>query len=322
MTDSQATQIPDSTDVVDHVPLVAAILSQSNVPHQVLIAPWGEVRSTAGSFVVDDEGAKATIAAFEKHANDLPVDYEHQTLGGSYSSPTGQAPAAGWIKRLIAISPDTDAAANTDSLSPGLWALVEWTPTAIEQLRSKQYRYLSPVALVRRSDRRLVGLHSVALTNKPAIVGMRPLVASRMAQSPDAMLDLKCALNLDVDADSDIVCIAAVQRLSVLESTQAHREAIDRVERAMSAGKLVATQKEWALSLAERLPAEFDAWETSAPIVMPLGRTSLPQGAIVANTRGIESAARAEWRANRDVLEQLCTEEAFVAQALRERAIN
>jgi phage I-like protein len=56
---------------------------------------------------------------------------------------------------------------------------VEWTPRAAEYLRNKEYRYLSPVVLVRKSDRRAVRLHSVALTNTPAIDGMVPLVNKR-----------------------------------------------------------------------------------------------------------------------------------------------
>jgi hypothetical protein len=36
-----------------------------------------------------------------------------------------------------------------------------------------------PVVLVRKSDGKTVALHSVSLTNKPAIVGMRALVNSR-----------------------------------------------------------------------------------------------------------------------------------------------
>jgi DNA repair exonuclease SbcCD ATPase subunit len=76
-----------------------------------------------------------------------------------------QAPAGGWIKDLII---DGDAIA----------AKVEWTPTAKEYLEKKEYRYLSPVVLVRKSDNKAVALHSAALTNTPAIDGMFPIVNS------------------------------------------------------------------------------------------------------------------------------------------------
>jgi phage I-like protein len=139
----------------------------------VLIAPWGRVESSSGDFVVDEESARLALAAFAEHGTDLPIDYEHQTLGGDFASPSGQAPAAGWIKRL-----EADAAV-------GIFADVEWTPPAVEQLAARQYRYLSPVAIVRRADRKLIGLHSAALTNKPAIVGMPAIVNKAVGPSPE-----------------------------------------------------------------------------------------------------------------------------------------
>jgi len=145
----------------------AATAAPPAVPSEVLIAPWGRVESANGTFVVDDESGRLVVAAFERHGCDLPIDYEHQTLGGTYASPTGQAPAAGWIKRLE-VRPGV-----------GLVAHVQWTDPARRQLTAGQYRYLSPVAIVRRSDRKLIELHSAALTNKPAIAGMQPLVHRR-----------------------------------------------------------------------------------------------------------------------------------------------
>ena len=55
---------------------------------------------------------------------------------------------------------------------------VEWTPKGREYIANKEYRYLSPVVLVRKSDNKAVVLHSAALTNTPAIDGMFPIVNS------------------------------------------------------------------------------------------------------------------------------------------------
>ena len=149
---------------LDTVPLRSAELDSEKGLTRILIAPWGEVESTQGNFVVDQEALDATIEQFRQHGTDLPIDFEHQTLGGPYTSPDGLAPAAGWIKDLVGVA------------TVGLMARVEWTAVGLEHLQKRQYRYLSPVALIRKSDRRLVGLHSAALTNKPAIVGMEALV--------------------------------------------------------------------------------------------------------------------------------------------------
>lgn len=142
----------------------SADIGGDTLPRRVLLAPWGEVESTNGNFLVDDQAADLTVTAFRDHGTDLPIDYEHQTLGGAYASPSGQAPAAGWIKNL-----DAEPAL-------GIFAEIEWTEAARRLIADRQYRYLSPVAIIRRADRRLVALHSAALTNKPAIIGMQPIV--------------------------------------------------------------------------------------------------------------------------------------------------
>ena len=134
------------------------------------------------------DSAALAVAAFEEHGPALPIDYEHQTLGGSYAAPDGQAPAAGWIKAMIA------------EPGSGLWAEIEWTEQAIQRLERKEYRYLSPVAIVRKVDRKLVAIHSAALTNKPAIVGMRPIVNRA---EPDA--DLAKASSNGADSPFEVL---------------------------------------------------------------------------------------------------------------------
>src|SRR5947209_2094053 len=160
------------TDEIMSVNFQSSVPAASGLPAHILVAPYGEVKSASGSFVVDAEAMQRTIEAFTAHGADLPIDFEHQSLGGAFSAPSGLAPAAGWIKALRAVvpderSPDTatrgadsnlafgsgliNAGANAgDDLAPGLWADVDWTPVAMEQLATRQYRYLSPVALVRR----------------------------------------------------------------------------------------------------------------------------------------------------------------------------
>ncbi|NPV89246.1 MAG: hypothetical protein HPY50_00540 [Firmicutes bacterium] len=128
------------------------------VPEWIKLLPFGLVKSVKGDFNVDEESLTEIIGYFEARGNDVVIDYEHQTLDG------GQAPAAGWVKELQDRGPD------------GLWARVDWTERAREYLANKEYRYLSPVVLVRRADNKAVAIHSVALTNAPAMSGVRPIV--------------------------------------------------------------------------------------------------------------------------------------------------
>lgn len=128
-------------------------------PDVVKILPLGHVESQKGNFDVDDESLADIQKQFKSRGIDIVIDYEHQTLKDV------QAPAAGWIKDIVK---DGGAIA----------AKVEWTPQAKQYLENKEYRYLSPVVIVRQSDNKAVGLHSVALTNTPAIDGMYPIANS------------------------------------------------------------------------------------------------------------------------------------------------
>ena len=130
---------------------------------------------------------KAQIA---QRGVDLVVDYEHQTLTGE------QAPAAGWVKELF--------------LDDGqIKARVEWTDRAKAYLSNREYRYLSPVITVRKADNKAMGLHSIALTNTPAIEHMEAIVNSLNFEggqnTMDFMKELAKLLGLGEDATEEQV---------------------------------------------------------------------------------------------------------------------
>lgn len=133
-------------------------------PDRIRILPVGRISSEKGDFVVDEESYNAMKAEMQRRGIDIVIDYEHQTLEGV------QAPAGGWVKDL-AYTPEA------------IEAKVEWTPKAQEYLKNKEYRYLSPVVLTRKSDNKAVALHSLALTNTPAINGMFAIVNSADADT-------------------------------------------------------------------------------------------------------------------------------------------
>jgi phage I-like protein len=274
----------------------------------VLLAPWGQVESTNGSFVVDDEAVALAIEAFAKHGTDLPIDYEHQTLGGTYSSPTGQAPAAGWVKGLLA------------EPGVGLVAQIEWTEQAEKMLAAKEYRYLSPVAIIRKRDRKLVAVHSAALTNKPAIVGMQPIVNRVGAESGDhsdePLASLRVELDLPIDTGPEEMLVAAGRRLADLRQQARQRHIERRIAEAVRAGKLVEAQRAWAEALVAREEGLFDEWFRTAPVVIQTGASVSPQQSDGHRRHSTAARARAEFSSN-PTLGCLTTEEAYVADALR-----
>jgi len=184
-------------------------------PETISVLPIGHVVSSKGEFDVDEESYREMKAQIAKRGVDLVVDYEHQTLKGC------EAPAAGWVKEL--------------KLEDGqIKAVVEWTERGAEYLKNREYRYLSPVVSVRKSDNKAMGLHSLALTNTPAIEGMPPIVNSENFEGGNNNMDLikKLAelLGLGEDATEEQVmealkaCIA--ENKSLKEGQKTDSEAV------------------------------------------------------------------------------------------------
>lgn len=151
------------------------ILSQTanltEAPECIRVLPLGYISSENGDFLVDNESFQMMKKYMEHRAVDIVIDYEHQTLKDV------QAPAGGWIKELVL-------------KNDGIFAKVEWTKKAKHYLGNREYRYISPVVMVRKRDHKVSRLHSVALTNTPAINGMMPIVNSmKPFFDPDFQLD-------------------------------------------------------------------------------------------------------------------------------------
>ena len=205
----------------------------------------------------------------------------------------------------------------------GLLARIEWTQQAQRMIASKEYRYLSPVAVIRKQDRKLVAIHSAALTNKPAIRGMQPIVNREALQKSGEEVEplgrLRLELNLPVEANPEEVLLAASRRLVELRDAEQQRRVEERVCEAMRAGKLVEAQREWAEALVARDGRLFEQWFRTAPVVIRPGLTTGPvaNDPIERRHRAASTRARAEFRTH-PLLSRLTTLEAYVANAVRE----
>lgn len=250
-------------------------LSESGNFERVLLAPWGEVRSSSGDFIMDEESARLITAAFRDKGVYLPIDYEHQTMGGEHASPSGQAPAAGWITDIEPIP------------GAGLFVHVSWTPKGRDAITSREYRYLSPVVIVRKSDRRVSELHSAALTNKPAIVAATPIANK---QSADARAVALACSGPGASRSARTMSLTEIER----ESREL-RAMLDSAERAAvlaCSGPAVNTQ---AVVNRAGVIAEADATYTANAEIPCLGAAGLSR---------------------------LCSRQAFVNQALRDNGME
>lgn len=184
------------------------------VPEWVLLFADGVGELQTGEkYLVDQVSFDLITERIASQGNEVVWDYEHQTVHG------GKAPAAGWIKAL-----------RYDE-GVGIMAKVEWTEEAAGYLARKEYKYFSPVFGVRASDNRVIGLHSVALTNTPKTKNMQPIVAKMVADSSAAqeetIMDLALLIaklglpenstEADVQAKLDELMTNAVQKTDKVE---------------------------------------------------------------------------------------------------------
>ena len=194
----------------DFLTLKGGEVDVGGAPEVISDLPFGHVVSQKGEFDVDEESLAAMKEQIAQRGVDLVVDYEHQTLTGE------RAPAAGWVKELFAEDGH-------------IKARVEWTIPAKQYLENKEYRYLSPVITVRKSDNKATGLHSLALTNTPAIAGMTPIVNSSTFQGGETNMNelikkLAAALGLGEDADEEQILTALS---ACVEENKALKEAAE-----------------------------------------------------------------------------------------------
>lgn len=186
----------------------------AGAPDVITLLPLGHVKSRKGDFEVDAESFRAMKRQLEDRGIDLVIDYEHQTLAGT------QAPAAGWVKELL-LKED------------GIAARVEWTPAARKYLENREYRYISPVVSVRKSDSKATALYSAGLTNTPAIDGMTPIVNSLNFEGGQSNMDLleelAELLGLGGDATEEQVSEAVGKALADAKALKEQAGAVSQV---------------------------------------------------------------------------------------------
>lgn len=143
------TQDTDSTALV-----LNAELPVGEPPEWVQLIPATPhvVGRDGRAWVWDQVAQAAVMKAWEHRAAPASIDWEH---AGELLAPQGhEAPAAAWITEL--------------QLRDGaLWGRVDWNRRAANQIREREYRFLSPAFNYSKTTRRIASLCSVALTNNP-----------------------------------------------------------------------------------------------------------------------------------------------------------
>lgn len=145
-----------------------------SAPTRLRVIPDGEFDAVDGrpgnikgvkakKWVMHAKAAQAVISRFLARRLKLVIDYEHQTLKAADNGKP--APAAGWITAL------------EYEPGKGLMATVEWTEDGRAFVEGREYLYLSPVFLFHPDTGEVQSLHSVALTNTPALNSLGEIAA-------------------------------------------------------------------------------------------------------------------------------------------------
>lgn len=152
-------------------PLIALVDATAPISRIQVLRTGTFYHPIYGKFTVSETDLQTMVHNFQLKRPKLPtemvVDYEHMSAPGQ---PPAQAPAAGWVK-------------GCEQQGNELYCLVEWTPKAADQIRAKEYRFISPEFTLNYRDKETnkpIGptLLALALTNRPFVEGMQPVALS------------------------------------------------------------------------------------------------------------------------------------------------
>lgn len=184
----------------------------------VHICPMGKNYGYDGRGPYWLKNAQAVIDASKRVVVDLFIDRDHETL----FMPRGtKIVAAGWIKKM-------------EAREDGIWAFVEWTDTAAEQLDKKEYRYLSPVFAHDPATGEILSIRHASLTINPNFELTAAASADENLNQPKKETDpmeellkqLAALLGLAETATQEEVIAAVKARVSDVAAASAEASAI------------------------------------------------------------------------------------------------
>jgi len=146
-------------------------------PTEFRVFPAGPFSTTKGIFMFTARSAADVMNAYAGRALPLMGDYEHQTDAESMGFAPMQAPAS--------ITEMTPEVRPNEHGQAELWVKdVKWTDRARAYLEAGEYRLFSPV-FGHTPEGEITSLQRIALTNKPAMDGLMPLVAATQSDEDE-----------------------------------------------------------------------------------------------------------------------------------------
>lgn len=202
-----------------------AVGSDGKLPTEFKMFSAGLNQSTKGNFMFTEASGKSCLDFSEKLGRDQVIDYEHASYSAKYASdPRAAGRAAGFCRLSVK--------------ERELWAAnVSWSADGEDDLKTRRYRFFSPMFEVSEGGE-ILSVINCALTNNPALMGIKPLMASthpEVEETP-AMKTLLAMLSLKENA-SEAEAVTALstrvkdhEQLLVACSAASVSEAIGKIQ--------------------------------------------------------------------------------------------
>lgn len=139
-------------------------------PAEIRLWAAGDIPTDYGVHRWTERSAAEVLAEYERRGNPLQIDVEHNQADKVRAENEGFAPA----------EEPTGGYARLELRAGEPWLVFDWSSFAVEQLQSKQRRFLSPEYLVDPDTKEVTRLVRVSLVGDPATHGA-PILASREA---------------------------------------------------------------------------------------------------------------------------------------------
>lgn len=212
----------------------------------VMIFPAGKQTGHDGRGPYVLENMEAVLAASQRPSVKLQIDYDHAT---DMLKPGEKKIAAGWIEEL---------AARDD----GIYARIEWTPTAAQHIADKEYRYLSPTFYFDKVSGVVTQILRAALTNTPNLE-VKAVAAAEDNPQPqkentmdEAMKAIAAALGLGEDATAASI-LEAVQKLA--NDAKAAKEQVTAATKALASAQIADPAKFVPIEVVQELQKSIAA---------------------------------------------------------------